>query len=39
MEQAGVLIESTDRRRNRVWRSPEVLAALDGFAARARRRS
>jgi len=29
----------TDRRRKRVWRSPEVLAALDAFAARARPRT
>lgn len=35
---AGVLIEFTDRRRNRAWRTPEVLAALDAFAARSARR-
>jgi Fic family protein len=37
--EAGVLVEFTDNRRNRVWRSNEVLAALDAFAARAGRRS
>jgi Fic family protein len=36
---AGVLTEFTDQRRNRAWRSTEVLAALDAFAARAGRRS
>ncbi len=35
---AGVLTESRDVRRNQVWRAPEVLAALDAFAARAGRR-
>ncbi len=35
---AGILIESTSGPRNRVWRSPEVLAALDAFAERAGRR-
>jgi len=35
---AGVLTEFTDRRRNRAWRSADVLAALDDFAARAGRR-
>ncbi|MEN3309929.1 MAG: hypothetical protein V7603_6131 [Micromonosporaceae bacterium] len=35
---AGVLVEFTDQRRNRAWRAPEVLAALDAFAARAGRR-
>ena len=34
----GVLVEFTDRKRHRVWRSAEVLAALDAFAARAGRR-
>ncbi|HEX5598585.1 MAG TPA: Fic family protein [Micromonosporaceae bacterium] len=37
--QAGVLAEFTDRKRNRAWRSVEVLAALDAFAARVGRRS
>lgn len=36
---AGLLIEFTDRKRNQLWRSPEVLEALDRFAARAGRRS
>ena len=35
---AGVLVETTNGPRNRVWRSPEVLAALDAFADRAGRR-
>jgi Fic family protein len=35
---AGVLIEFTQRGRNRAWRSAEVLDALDAFAARAGRR-
>jgi Fic family protein len=36
---AGVLVEFTDRKRNRMWRAPEVLEALDRFAARAGRRA
>lgn len=36
---ADVLVESTDRTRGRVWRSVEVLTALDAFAARAGRRT
>ncbi len=39
LEKAGVLAEFSDQKRNRVWRSPEVLAALDAFATRAGRRS
>ncbi len=35
---AGILIESTNGPRNRIWRSPEVLAALDTSAERAGRR-
>lgn len=35
---AGILVEATNGPRNRVWRSPEVLAALDAFAERAGRR-
>ncbi|ORB29237.1 Fic family protein [Mycolicibacterium parafortuitum] len=38
LTEAGILIETTNGPRNRVWRSPEVLAALDAFAARAGRR-
>jgi Fic family protein len=36
---AGIIVEFTDRARNRAWRAPEVLSALDAFAARAGRRS
>lgn len=39
LEKADVLIEFSDRRRNRLWRSPEILDALDRFAARAGRRN
>lgn len=35
---AQILVEFTDRRRNRAWRADEVLAALDAFAERAGRR-
>ena len=38
LTKAGILIETTSGPRNRVWRSPEVLAALDAFADRAGRR-
>ncbi len=36
---AGILIESTNQRRNRIWRAPAILAALDAFAHRAGRRN
>jgi Fic family protein len=36
---ANVLVEFTDRKRNQLWRAPEVLDALDRFAARASRRN
>jgi Fic family protein len=36
---AGVLVELTVRKRNQLWRAPEVLDALDRFAARAGRRN
>jgi len=36
---AAVLVEFTDRKRNQLWRAPEVLDALDRFAARAGRRN
>ena len=36
---AGVLIEFTGYRRNRMWQAAEVLSALDDFAARAGRRT
>lgn len=39
LTEAGVLVETTSGPRNRVWRSPEVLAALDAFAERAGRRT
>ncbi|MCF8530621.1 MAG: Fic family protein [Candidatus Nanopelagicales bacterium] len=35
---AGVLIQAGDAKRSRVWRSPEVLRALDAFSARAGKR-
>jgi hypothetical protein len=37
--EAAVLVESLDVKRNQVWRAGDVLAALDGFAARAGRRT
>jgi Fic family protein len=38
LTEAGILVETTSGPRNRVWRSPDVLAALDAFAERAGRR-
>lgn len=38
LTEAGIIVETTNGPRNRVWRSPEVLAALDSFAERAGRR-
>lgn len=38
LTEGGILVETTSGPRNRVWRSPEVLAALDAFAERAGRR-
>ncbi len=38
LTEAGILVETTNGPRNRVWRSPDVLAALDAFAERAGRR-
>lgn len=38
LAKAGILVETSSGTRHRVWRSPEVLAALDGFAERAGRR-
>ena len=35
--EADVVVEFTDRKRNQMWRSPEVLDAIDRFAARAGR--
>jgi Fic family protein len=39
LTEAGILVETTNGPRNRVWRSPDVLAALDAFAERAGRRN
>lgn len=36
---AGIIVEFTDRARNRAWRATEVLSAVDAFAARAGRRN
>jgi Fic family protein len=38
LEDAGVVVEFSDRKRNQLWRAPEVLHALDRFAVRAGRR-
>jgi Fic family protein len=38
LENFHVLVESTDRKRNRAWHAPEILQALDAFATRAGRR-
>lgn len=35
---AGIVVEFTDRARNRAWRAPEILGALDDFAERTGRR-
>ncbi len=35
---AGVLVEFTNNKRDRLWRAPDVLGALDAFASRAGRR-
>jgi hypothetical protein len=37
-ENAGIMLEFTDPQRNRTWRSTEILASLDAFAARASKR-
>lgn len=37
MVDAGVLVQTNNYKRNRIWHTPEVLAALDGFGTRARR--
>lgn len=39
LAESGILIATSSGTRNRVWRSPEVLAALDAFAERAGRRN
>lgn len=38
LTEVGILVETTSGPRNRVWSSPEMLAALDAFAERAGRR-
>ena len=38
LAEAGIVVEFTDQSRNRAWRAPEVLDALDAFAERAGRR-
>jgi Fic family protein len=38
LEKANVLVEFTDRKRDRAWRAHEILQALDAFATRAGRR-
>lgn len=38
LTESGILIETTNKARNRIWCAPEVLAALDAFAERAERR-
>lgn len=37
--EAGVVVESTHRTRNRAWRAPEILNALGAFGERAGRRT
>ncbi len=39
LARADILVESTDQKRNRAWRAPDVLEALDAFASRAGRRA
>lgn len=39
LEDAGILVSSANRQRDRVWRAPQVLTALDAFAVRAGRRT
>lgn len=39
LAEVGIIVEFTDRARNRAWRTPEVLSALDAFATRAGRRA
>ena len=36
--EAGILVQTNNWKRNRIWHAPEVLDALDQFAARARRK-
>jgi hypothetical protein len=37
VSETGIPLETSSGPRSRVWRSPEVIAALDAFADRARR--
>ncbi|SOX51717.1 Fic family protein [Mycobacterium ahvazicum] len=37
--ESKIIVEFTDQARNRAWRAPEVLSALDAFAERAGRRA
>lgn len=37
--EAGILTETTNNRRGQIWRSTEIIAALDAFAARSGRRA
>lgn len=37
LSETGIIVETSSGPRSRVWRSPEVIAALDAFADRARR--
>lgn len=39
LEDAGIVVESTGAKRDRIWRADAVLGALDAFAARAGRRT
>lgn len=39
LSQSGILLESSDAKRNQIWRAPAVLEALDAFASRAGRRT
>lgn len=39
LAEAGILVETSSGPRNRAWRAPEILAALDAFAERSGRRS
>ena len=39
LEEAAVVVESTDAKRHRIWRADAVLRALDAFAARSGRRT
>lgn len=38
LTEAGIVVESSGRTRDRIWRAPEILDALDAFAERAGRR-